>query len=94
MMKFRYVDLNKPLYEPVPMKVDPLQHLNELLAEDEAEDQVYNQDLVRINQIDAKPDIIHVERTEEIDEMRRELPVYMHEHEVIFRIIHFLFLDS
>ena len=76
------------------MKVDPLQHLNELLAEEDIEDQICNQDLVKINEIDAKPTIIQVDRIEEIEEMRHELPVYMHEHEVILLFCVILMIKS
>jgi hypothetical protein len=79
---YRFVDLNALNYEPIPLDYDPLEGLNELLAEEETDDMICNEDLVKINLLDAKPTFIQVDRDDEIDESRRELPVYMHEHEV------------
>ncbi|CAI2371735.1 unnamed protein product [Moneuplotes crassus] len=75
--------------EPKPMVIDHLKELNKLLAELDSDDEESladknaNKNLMKVNLLDEKPDIIPIQRTEEMDEMRKELPVFMHEREVL-----------
>lgn len=76
-------------YVPVPLVIDQMKELNDLLAELESDDEETiadknsNKELMKINLLDKKPELIPVSRTEEIENARRDLPVFMHEREIL-----------
>jgi HrpA-like RNA helicase len=43
----------------------------------------YNKDLTFINKFDKKPKMNTIERTEEMEETRKELPIAMHENDIL-----------
>jgi len=79
----------KDLSVPVPLKYDAMEALNELLEELNEEDEESlaekhsNKYLRKVNLGDAKPDLHPVERSEEMEKLRQDLPVFMHEKEVL-----------
>lgn len=82
-------DVTEERTKPIPLEHDALKELNNLLAELESDDEETiadrntNKDLMRVNILDAKPTLNEINRTEEMEEMRKELPVFMHEREIL-----------
>jgi ATP-dependent RNA helicase DHX37/DHR1 len=72
-----------------PLEFNRLEELNKFFKELDSDDEESlaekhsNKHLKKVNLKDAKPQLHCVNRTEEIDKMRQELPVFLHEREIL-----------